>query len=199
MTDLYRDDGGFTLIELLLATSIMLVIIVPLTGAFVLGLGTANGSLQDTTNSTDEQVLAGFFDTDVVNAEQVATTSTCGSSGTAVLGLSWTDGAQAVKVAYRAVPDPAAQADLAVPFPIDRLDRVRCVNGAVVDTQQVARSVIESTGVQVTCDAAAVGTCSATTPRRITMTAVEQTPQLADAGSNGRFTISVTASRKVTP
>lgn len=191
-----RPDAGFTLVELLLAVSVMLVIIVPLTNIFVLGLQTASGGLQDTTNSADAQALAGFFDTDVTNAETVSTTSTsCGGTGTVLL-LAWTDGSKSVQVAYRVLADPAMQAELNVSSPIDRLERVRCVDSIEADSTLVARSVLRTPAVSVTCDG---GSCTSPTPRRVEMTVVEHTPQLADSGVSGRFTIGVTATRKVTP
>lgn len=192
-------DQGFTIVELLIAISVMLVIVVPLAGSFVLGLGTANGSLQDTTNSADAQIVAGFFDTDVTNAESVALTSTCGSTGTAKLGLSWADGSQAVAVAYRLiVNDTAAQSELATPLVIDRLERVRCVDGVVVDTSVIARSVLDSSGVQISCDATP-GSCPTPRPRRVSLSLTEFAPQLADTTGGSRYAINVTATRKVVP
>jgi prepilin-type N-terminal cleavage/methylation domain-containing protein len=189
------DDTGFTLVELLLAVMVMLIIIVPISASFVLGVKTASGSLQDTTNSADAQVLAGFFDTDVTGAETVSTSSICAGSGT-VLVLSWTDGSLPVEVAYRVTADPAMQAELKSAAAIDRLDRVHCVSGAVVDTNPVARSVLHASGVTVTCDGQP---CTTGTPRRISLKAVEYTNQLADTGGPGTYTIAVTATRKVTP
>lgn len=189
-------DEGFTLVELLLAISIMLVIIVPLASSFILGIGTANGGLQDTTNTVDAQILAGFFDTDVASAETASTSSSCGTSGTAVLGLLWHDGTKVVTVAYRAVADAAKQAELNVTTPIDRLERVRCVDGVTADTTAVGRSVLHSPGAQLTCDG---GACASTTPRDITLTVIEQTPQLADKNASGQYTIAVTGTRRVTP
>lgn len=189
------DDAGFTLVELLLAMMVMLIIIVPISASFILGVKTASRSLQDTTNSADAQVLAGFFDTDVTSAESVATSSSCAGAGT-VLSLKWTDGSLPVEVAYRVTADSAMQAELNTPAAIDRLDRVRCVSGAIVDTNPVARSVLHSTGVTISCDDQP---CTTSPPRRISLTAVEYTNQLADAGAPATYTIAVTATRKVTP
>ncbi len=191
-----RTDRGFTLVELLLAVSVMLVIIIPLTNVFILGLKTANGGLQDTTNSADAQVLAGFFDTDVTSSEAVSTSSTsCGGAGTVLL-LTWRDGTTLVEVAYRTARDDVMKAELAVTMQIDRLERIRCTDGAPVESTLLARSLLHSPGVDIACDG---GACTSPTPRRVEMTIVEHTPQLADAGSSDRFTIGLTATRKVTP
>lgn len=189
-------DEGFTLVELLIAVAVMLIIIVPIANSFVLGLTTTRGGMQDTTNSSDAQVLAGFFDTDVASAETVSTSSACAGAGT-VLALSWTDGSAAETVAYRAVADPAMQAELATVSAIDRLERVHCTNGAAVETTIVARSVFDSGGITVSCDGASP--CAGARPRRVAIQVKEYTSQIADAGASGHYTFSLTGTRKVTP
>ena len=189
------NDDGFTIVELLVAMMVMLIIIVPISASFILGLKTASGSLQDTTNSADAQVLSGLFDTDVTNAESVSTSSSCAGAGT-VLSLTWMDGSVPVEVAYRASADPVMQAQINAPAAIDRLDRVRCVSGAIVDTQQVVRSLLHSAGVTIQCDG---GACSTPTPRRVSLKAIEYSNQLGDVNDGTTYTLGLTASRKVTP
>ena len=187
-------DKGFTVIELVIAMMIMLIITVPLVTSFVVGTQTALGGQQDVTNSADTQLLGYFFDIDVANAETVAPSSpSCGGAGSA-LELSWTDGGSQL-VAYRAVADAARQAELSFPTTVYRLERVLC-NSAGTSTTVLARTLLAAP--TVTCDGAP---CTATTtkPRRIGLQIQERSTQESDIGSTDRFTVGVTAARKVTP
>lgn len=186
-------DDGFTVIELVIAMMIMLIITVPLVASFAVGVRTALGSQQDVSNSADTQLLAYYFDIDVANADTVSSTSSgCGGTGS-VLQLSWTDGGSQT-VAYRSVADAARQAELNVTSTVYRLERVLCnTSGSTVTT--IARSVMSTP--TVTCDAAAC--TAASTPRRVSMTVSELSTQESDLGSTDRFTVGVTAVRKVTP
>jgi prepilin-type N-terminal cleavage/methylation domain-containing protein len=189
-----RDEEGFTLVELLIAMLIMLVIIVPLVGSFVLGIQTGLGSQQDVTDSADAQLVGYYFDADVASAETVSpTSSTCGGPGS-ILQLTWTDGG-AVQVAYRAVADTTRQAELHLTTPIYRLERVRCSN-ATTDVTVLGRTVTAVPAAQ--CDAATC-TPSTTTPRRVSLAIPERSTQQADKGSTDTFTVAVSATRRVTP
>jgi prepilin-type N-terminal cleavage/methylation domain-containing protein len=188
-----RDDSGFTAIELIIAMMLMLIIIVPITSSFILGMRTTTGGMQDTTNSSDAQVLSAFFDTDVTNAESVATSGSCGGAST-VLQLSWTDGSVPVVVAYRTAT-ASGDVQKTAPVQVDALERVRCESGASVEQSVVARAVLHSGGIVLSCDS---GSCPGTSPpRRITMKLVEHTSQVADTGSTGSNSYAVTAVRKV--
>jgi type II secretory pathway pseudopilin PulG len=188
-----RDESGFTVVELVIAMLIMLVIIVPLVGSFVLGIQTGLGSQQDVTNSADAQLVGYYFDADVASAESVAPTSpTCGGTGS-VLELTWTDGAT-VKVVYRAVIDAARQAELHLTTPIYRLERVRCAGGAP-DVTVLGRTV--TSVPQASCDDA--GCTAGAKPRRVALVISERSTQQGDKGSTDTFTVTVSAVRKVTP
>lgn len=188
-----RRDDGFTAIELIIAMMVMLIIIVPITSSFILGMRTTTGGLQDTTNSSDAQVLSAFFDTDVTSAESVATSGSCGGAGT-VLQLGWTDGGVPVVVAYRTAT-ASGDVQKTAPVPVDALERVRCESGTVVEQAIVARAVLHSGGIALTCDS---GSCAgAASPRRITMKLAEYTSQVADTGTSGSNSYAVTAVRKV--
>lgn len=187
------DDDGFTVIELVIAMMIMLIITVPLVASFAVGIKTALGSQQDVNNSADTQLLAYYFDIDVANADTVSSASSgCGGSGS-VLQLSWTDGSSQV-VAYRAVADPARQAELNLASSVYRLERVLC-NVAGNTTTIIARTLTSTPTVQ--CDAAAC--TAASTPRRVAISISELSTQESDVGSTDRFTVGVTGVRKVTP
>lgn len=187
-------DEGFTVIELIIAMLIMIILMVPLATAFVLGLGTTHGSERDATNSSDAQILAGFFDTDVSSAQTVGVTSGCGGAGT-FLTLKWNDGGAAVEAAYRAVADAARQAELQLAVPIYTAERVQC-GGAGAGTSVVARTLLAVP--TVTCDGAPCS-ASTTTPRRVTLTGQESAVQLTDQSATDRYSLGVTATRKVTP
>lgn len=190
-----RDDDGMTIVELLIAMVILMLIMAPLATSFVLGLGTTRASELDAADSADAQLLSGFFDIDVASAQTVATASsaTCGS-GTGVLQLVWKDGTADRVVAYEVVTDSVRQTRLGV-TPVYVLQRVTCSDtaGTVIDTQVVARTL--ATVPSVSCDKSA---CS-TTPRRVTLKATAYATQTPDAGTPGRYTFSVTATRKVSP
>jgi prepilin-type N-terminal cleavage/methylation domain-containing protein len=186
-------DEGFTVIELMIAMLIMLIILVPLVASFVVGTQVALGSQQDVNNSADAQLLGYFFDIDVASAATVSPTSGgCGGSGS-VLELSWTDGGSQV-VAYRAVADAARQSELQQTTPVYRLERVLC-NAAGIKVTVIARSLMSLPTAK--CDAATCG--AASTPRRVALSISELSTQESDVGSTNRFTVGVTAVRKVTP
>lgn len=190
----HRDDG-MTVIELLISMMILGIIMAPLATSFVLGLETTRGSELDAGDSADAQLVAGFWDGDVASAQTVATSSmTCGS-GTGVVQLRWTDGGTIRVVAYRALTDPARQADLRLATPVYTLERIVCSDdsGTVVERQTIARA-LKAVPV-VACDN---GSCGAT-PRRVRLSAISYATQTPDLGTPGVFTVDVTATRRVTP
>ena len=187
-----RADDGMTLIEVLLSMMIMMVIIVPLTAAFVLGLGRTTQSLQDAGSSSDTQVLTTFFDADVANALSVGTSSTCGAGAgrTVVLALTWLDGAtQTVSYVAEVDADAAAEAQVATAY---RLERVAC--GPESSTHIVAAQAAALP--TATCDR---GSCaSAGTPRRVSLTISQHARQITGDAADGSFTYTVTGTRRVT-
>lgn len=186
-------DEGFTVIELLIAIMIMLIILTPLVASFVVGTKVALGSQQDVNNSADAQLLGYFFDIDVASAASVAPTSGgCGGAGSA-LELRWTDGGSQV-VAYRAIADATRQTELQQSTTVYRLERVLC-NAAGSKVTVIGRSLMSLP--TVTCDDHAC--TAASTPRRVALSMSELSTQESDVGSTNRFTVGVTAVRKVTP
>lgn len=183
-------DDGMTLIELLIAMAIMLVITTPIVTSFVLTLGTTATADQDTTNSTDAQVLSSYFDHDVANADTVTTTTSCGASGgsTSVLGTTWLDGATQHVVAYQAVEDTALQATLSAAH-VYRVTRYDCTGGGSASVV-VARSA--SAIPTVLCDTAAC-TGTPSTPSTVTMTINELPKKPGDAP----FVLTLTGTRRV--
>lgn len=197
-----QGEQGLTIIEVLIAMMLMLLIMAPLSVAFIVGLSTTRSSEQDAGNSSDAQLLAAFFDIDVSSAETVTTNPlamSCGGEG-GVLQLRWTvgSGLSAVDqhVTYRAVADADRQAFLQLPTPVYRLERVVCSddNGTMDgEVQTVARTLKSPPAIE--CDDQS---CSAT-PRRITMRAQGNSTQLSDDGSTTTYTFGITATRKVQP
>jgi hypothetical protein len=175
----------------LVAIMVMLVIIVPLTGAFVLGVGRSTQSLQDAGNSADTQVLAAFFETDVAQAVTVSTTSTCGAGAgrTVVLALSWTDGAsQTVSYVAESDPDAAAQAGAASAW---RLERVACGPESSSNVVVAQANRIPS----VRCDGAP---CTGSAPRRVSLAVTQHARQITGDAVDGAYSYTVTGIRKVT-
>lgn len=188
------DDEGFTVIELIIAMVLMIILMGPLVSAFVIGLGTTHASERDATNSADAQLLAGFLDTDVSSAQTVGVTSSCGGTGT-FLTLKWSDGGTSVEASYRAVADAARQAELQLATPVYTAERVQC-GGTGAGTSVVARSLLAVP--TVTCDGVPCS-ASTTTPRRVTLTGQESAVELTDIAATDRYSLGVTATRKVTP
>lgn len=185
------EDSGTTLIEVLIAIMVMAIIIVPLTGAFVLGIARSAASLQDAGSSADTQVLATFFETDVAQAVSVSTATSCGTGPgrTVLVALTWVDVASQT-VAYVATVDPeaAAEADAATAW---RVERVACgpeSSSNVVVTQ--AKSIPVAS-----CD---TGACTSSSPRRVSLTVSQLARQITGDQSDGSYSYTVTATRKVT-
>jgi type II secretory pathway pseudopilin PulG len=180
-----------TLIELLIAMAVMLVITTPLVTSFVLTLATTTTADQDTTNSTDAQVLSSYFDHDVANADSVSTSSTCGAaSGSAtVLATTWLDGATQHVIAYQALPDTQQQAVLNSAH-VYRITRYDCTGGGSAATV-VARSASVVPVPQ--CDGTACG-AAASTPSSVGLTVNE----LARKAGDPAFVMALTATRRVT-
>jgi hypothetical protein len=175
---------------------ILLVIMAPLSTAFVVGLGTTRASEQDASNSADAQTLASFFDADVASAELVITTSadiTCGDRD-GVLELRWTDGTLDRRVAYEIASDEARRAELQLVAPVYAMHRVVCTGtGGPTNDQTLAQTL--SAAPSISCDSAS---CT-TRPRTVTMKANAHSTQISDAGSATTYSFGVTATRKVQP
>ena len=185
------DDSGTTLIEVLIAIMVMAVIIVPLTGAFVLGVARTTASLQDAGSSADTQVLATFFETDVAQALSVSTATTCGAGPgrTVLVALTWVDaGSQTVAYVAAEDPDAAAEAGAATAW---RVERVAC--GAESSSNVV---VTQAKAIPATsCD----GTpCMSSSPRRVSLTVSQLARQITGDQADGSYSYTVTGTRKVT-
>lgn len=186
-----RDEAGVTLTEVLVAVTVTLIIIVPLTSAFVLGVGRTTQSLQDAGNSADTQVLAAFFETDVAQALTVATSSSCGAGAgrNTVLALQWTDGAvQTVAYVAESDPEAAAEAGAASAW---RLERVACGPETSTNVVVTQANAIPS----ATCDGAA---CTGATPRRVSLIVTQHARQITGDGAGGAYAYTVSGTRKVT-
>ena len=186
-------DDGLTAIELVIAMLVLAIIMVPLVGSFVIGLATTSQSAQETTNSSDAQILAAFFDGDVASSQVVNPAgASCGTAGTAVLSLRWNDSGAATVVSYRSVQDNTDQVDLQVTTNVFRLERVACTNGSVTDTSIVARQLAAQP--TVTCDGPACGPDAKPSTVSLSMSSYARLL----ASSTERYTFGVTATRKVT-
>jgi Tfp pilus assembly protein PilV len=184
-------DAGTTLVEVLIAILIMAIIIVPLTAAFVLGLGRTTASLQDAGSSADTQVLAAFFESDVAQSTAVSTSGSCGSGPgrTILVTLSWLDGtAQSVAYVAEVDPDAAAQAGVTTAW---RVERVACgpENSSAVVVSQA--KVLPS----ATCDG---GSCASGAPRRVSLFVSQLARQITGDQADGSYSYTVTGTRKVT-
>lgn len=190
-----RREQGMTVIELLIAIMILGIIMAPLATAFVIGLQTTRGSELDAGNSADAQLIAGFWDIDVASAESVRTSGiTCGA-GTAIVQLTLRDASVLRYVTYQATLDIARKAELKLDTDVYTMERVICsdISGTVVEQHILSRTL--RAVPTVACDE---GVCTST-PRRVELRAVSHATQTPDAGAPGIYTISVTATRKVTP
>lgn len=184
-------DAGTTLVEVLIAILVMTVIIVPLTGAFVLGLARSTASLQDAGNSADTQVLAAFFETDVAQALSVSTSTTCGTGPgrTVLLALTWTDGsAQTVSYVAEEDPEAATEAGASTAW---RVERVACGT-------ETSRHVVVTQAKQMPAASCDGGACTSSSPRRVSLTVSQLARQITGDQTDGSFSYTITGTRRVT-
>lgn len=176
-----NDDAGFTLVELLVATVIMGIIIGPLTGVLLLGLGTATASKAKETHSSDEQLVTSYFDSDVQSSKTVTTGSFCGGTGAQVV-FNWADPS-----------GPGTAFQVAYVLDATTLLRVVCKNGAEARRVEVAREVTAS---QAECSyppALTFGACAAAKPSRVRLSITESSGEVQAE----TYTFSLTATRRV--
>lgn len=79
-------DAGVTLIELLVAVTIMLIIVVPLTEAFISGLRTTAATSSSLGSSHDVQYVDYYLEHDAIGADVQAGAAVAGGSGGTVTG-----------------------------------------------------------------------------------------------------------------
>ena len=89
-----RDDSGFTLIEVTVTVLIILIIIGPITAAFIVGFDTVNAAANRLSGSDDRQLVQLYFPSDVESSSvasvpPMATSCTVPVGGTLVLALAW--------------------------------------------------------------------------------------------------------------
>jgi prepilin-type N-terminal cleavage/methylation domain-containing protein len=128
------DERGFTLVELLVAIAILGIIMLPLSGAFSVGLRTINDTSNRLAGSADAQLLTVHFPADVQGATEGTTTvpaAACTGAENPKLQLTDGGGATAMNVVYGVRASGSA-------YQVVRYD---CAGGSVVKSTVVARNV----------------------------------------------------------
>lgn len=137
------DERGMTLIEMLIATTVLGIIIGPLTASLLLGYANAEGTTQRLSDSAAAQIVSAYFPLDGASAESVVIAdplAPCVSPTKTWLTFSWTDPVEgAIQVVYR---QPCGTA---------RLERVRTTAGTPGPTIELMENFI---GLEGACDPA---------------------------------------------
>lgn len=128
-----RGEHGFTLSELMVAVSILGLIIVPLTGAILVGLRTTGDSQQRFTESHGAQMTDAYFPFDVASATSIvlADPTPCGGTGpTVVASFDWADDIS-----------PTNEVTYVVPSGQSSMMRMVCQGGTVVNRTNLATGI----------------------------------------------------------
>ena len=207
------DDAGFTLVELLVAMVILGIIMAPLTAAVLGYLKNADATTARMTESHAAQIATSYFAQDVqaMGVRDFSTVTgpagnpyllkqsvavgagggvpTCGSAGTPVVRVAWTDqpggpGAPVTTtVAAYATVDNAG---------VTTLRRYLCVGSTTTSDIRVAGNVV-GTPV-VSCDTACTGSGSSA-PRTVSLTFDVKDP---DSTTPDAYTVALTGERRQT-
>ena len=89
-----RNESGMTLIEMLIAMAVLGIIIGPITGSLVLGLGNMHGTTETTSDSFSAQLLSLYWERDVASSETLTLTAPgagCSGEGRQWFKADWTD------------------------------------------------------------------------------------------------------------
>lgn len=148
------DEAGMTLIELVIATGILMVVIVPITSAFLLGFLESESSRSRTADSASAQFVSSFLTTDLNSADTVrggvasCTTSTF-SPATPHLDVTWTDPLTnaSTAVSYVSHQEPGKSLQLV---------RLECAGSPLAFQRStvVVRNLDPTGAVTVNCDGA---------------------------------------------
>lgn len=163
ITDRLRDERGLTLIELMISMGVLMIIIVPITTSFLLGILQSTGAQARTADSSGAQLVSSYLLADIQSSQTVAASgSGCPSAatGTVKMQLTWSDvdpaGAHNIVVAY--VDQPGSQAGQR------ELYRYACSSGT--ETNTLLALNLDTSTFAVTCKDAAGTTVSCATPPR---------------------------------
>lgn len=145
-----RSEAGFTLVELLLAVAILGIVIVPLTGAIIVGLRTMDQTSHRYAASNDAQVLTRYLPPDVQSANTgiVIGLSACTGTSNRKLQLTvnpqGTAGTRTIMYWVRSVPGGRFELVRSV------WDNGACTSGQATRTTVVARDIASVNDVSAT-------------------------------------------------
>ena len=152
----FSEESGFTLIEMIVCITMLAVIIVPLTGAILVGLVTTDDTQATLNTSSGRQLLAVHLEGDVRSATDVAdtdapgpVTSGCAEAdpGSHVLRLGWSETWTATVPPTWVTTSYTAEYRLVEVSPPGitplehNLVRLTCTNGGTATTNTVAQSL----------------------------------------------------------
>lgn len=181
-----RSEEGVTLIELIVVVLVMGIIVAPLTTAVMTSLITTQQSLQRTGDTTDQQILASYFEHDVQSADTVSVpaTSACGGAG-AVVEFQW--------------EDPVGPIDKTVAYVVTgtEMTRVSCESPGSTKSVPVTHA-LQSTPVAqcTTAGTTAPCTAAASTPESVSLDITVIGSSTGASRETHNFTLSAT--RRVT-
>lgn len=185
-------DSGITLVELLMAMSILMIIITPILGAFLLALVTAESTSQRVTDSGGAQILSSYLSSDVQGSDEAVRAAApfdCDAGAVLELGSKDAQGASETRVAYvpRVVEGEDAQ--------LRRLVYTYADTGCSLEDETLLLRAVDVASVLVTCDPAPCG--AATRTVRLDLTALGKAPR--DDTYYAPFPISLTGTRRTAP
>lgn len=200
-------EDGFTLVEMVISILILGIILAPLLSSYVLGLGAATSTAQAVSNSSDAELVAGYFSADIAGATSVSpsdVTGTCGAGSTLIqtksVDLAATGTPPVTYVSYVLTATTPASALGLSAGSVDKLERVTC-NAAGAET---GRQTLADT-VKMTPPDAPVLLCDASTctsgqkPQTVSLTLTEfEFEKLVPPTPTVSYTFTVNGERRVT-
>lgn len=194
-----HDDAGVTLIELLITITILGVIIGALGGGLIVAFRFTGETKNRLATSHDAQITAAYFAADMASAETVGTGLSCGSEGTPVMSMEWTDpGSDAsdtdddveITVSYVVVQESGET----------QVVRRLCEDGVEDSTAIMAHLLDPDTAPSVTCAPApcTAASTSASTSAEMTVTACVLAPSGACRLDEDPYVFSVSGTRRAT-
>jgi type II secretory pathway pseudopilin PulG len=186
-----EDETGMTLIELTISMSLLVIIIVPVTTAFLLGILESTSARERVADSSTAQAISAFLMSDIQSAKQVYLDDTAGCASPptddTLLQTSWVDprtNDNVVAAYFTRTEDGQRQ-----------LFRVACTNGTAGTPTQLAHNLRNSGGFEVTCTPAC--SASATTPTEVKVHVEAESIEPRDNSSYEPFEFDLEATRRV--
>lgn len=195
LRDRLAGEAGFTLIELMISMALLMIVIGPITGSFLIGMLEAGATGDRVVDSSAAQAVAAYLVSDIQSSQEVDTASTClpadVAGGTVLLGFTWADVYDgdavddAASIAYVDLPAESGQ---------HQLYRVTCT-AAGSEVSLLVQNLAASGGLVARCDG---GSCAPATPEVVEVDITVASDSAQEGSSYGALTFTIEATRKVT-